>query len=101
MQDIDCAENKILKHCQLECSENEFVDLVKDLPLKSAKLIPFSLFVKDSLIYVWGRIGSDYIPYSCKHQVMISNNHLIASLLVFYIHITKFHSGRDLALNLL
>ena len=58
-------------------------------------------FVKDGLIYVEGRIGSDYIPYSCKHQVIISNNHLIVSLLVFYIHVTNFHSGRDLTLNLL
>ena len=58
-------------------------------------------FVKDGLIHVEGRIGSDYIPCSCKHQVIISNNHLIVSLLVFYIHVTNFHSGRDLTLNLL
>ena len=58
-------------------------------------------FVKDGLIHVEGRIGSDYIPYSCKHQVIISNNHLIVSLLVFYIHVTNFHSGCDLTLNLL
>ena len=32
---------------------------------------------------------------------MISNNHPIASLLVFYIHVTNFHSGRDLTLNLI
>ena len=34
-------------------------------------------------------------------QVIIPNNHLIASLLVFYIHVTDFHPGRDLTLNLL
>ena len=37
IQDIDCAENKILKHFQLECFENELVDLAKDLSLKSGK----------------------------------------------------------------
>ena len=100
IQDIDCPENKILKHCQLECFENEFVDLVKGLPLKSGKLIPLSLFVKDGLIRVGGRTGSTYIPYSSKHQVIISNNHPIASLLVFYIHVTNFHLGRDLTLSL-
>ena len=42
-----------------------------------------------------------YIPYSSKHQVIISNNHPIASLLVFYIYETNFHSRRDLTLNLL
>ena len=44
MQDIDCTENKILKHCQLECFENEFVDLGKGLPLKIDQLIPLSPF---------------------------------------------------------
>ena len=71
------------------------------MPLKSGKLIPLSPFNKDVLIRVGGRIGSAYIPYSSKHQVIISNNHPIASLLVLYIHVTNFHSGRDLTLNLL
>ena len=101
IQDIDCAENKILEHCQLESFENEFVDLAKGLPLKSGNLIPLSPFVKDGLIRVGGRIGSAYIPYSSKHQVRISNNHPIASLIVFHIHVTNYHSGRDLTLNLL
>ena len=67
----------------------------------SGKLIPLSHFVKDGLIHVGGRIGSAYIPYSSKHQVTISNNHPIASLLAFYIQVTNFHSGHDLTLNLL
>ena len=90
-----------MKHCQLECFENEFVYLVKGLTLKSDILSPLSPFAKDGLIHVGVRIGSAYIPYSSKHQVTISNNHLIASLLVFYIHVTNFHSGCDLTLNLL
>ena len=75
--------------------------MVKGLPLKSGKLIPLSPFVKGDLIRVGGNIGSASIPYSSKHQVINSNNQPIASLLVFYIHITNFHSGRDLTLNLL
>ena len=91
IQDIDCAENEILKHCQLECFENEFVGLVKGLPLKIGKLIPLSPFFKDGLVHVGGRIGSAaYIPYWSKHQVIVSSNHPIASLLVFYIHSTNF-----------
>ena len=35
MQDVDCAENEILKHCQLEYFENEFVYLAKGMALKS------------------------------------------------------------------
>ena len=79
-----------MKYCQLECFENEFVDLAKGLPLKSGKLIPLFPFVKDGLICVRGRIGSAYIPYSSKHQVIISNNHPIASLLVSYIPVSTF-----------
>ena len=94
------TENEILKRCQLECFENEFVDLIKGLPLKGGKSIPSSPFVKDGLIHVGARTGSVYIPYSSKHQVIISNNHPIASLLIFYIHVNNFHSGRDLTLNL-
>ena len=90
-----------MKHCQLECFQNEFVDLAKGLPLKSGKLIPLSPFVKDGLVRVGRRIGSAYISYLSKHQVIISNNHSIASLLAFYVHVTNFHSGRGLALNLL
>ena len=71
--------------------KNEFVDLAKSLLHNSGKLIPLSPFVKDGLFRVGGRIGSAYIPYSSKHQVVISNNHPIASLLVFYIHVTNFH----------
>ena len=74
--------------------------MAKGLPLKSDKLIPLSPFVKDGLICVGGRIGSVYIPYSSKHQLIISDIHPVASRLVFYIHITNFHSGRDLTLNL-
>ena len=61
IKDIDCAGNEILKHCQLECFENEFADLAKLLPLKSGKLIPLSPFVKDGLIRVGRHIGSAYI----------------------------------------
>ena len=75
--------------------------MTKGLPFKSGKLIPLSPFVKDGLIRVGGRIASAHIPYSSTHKVIISNNHPTASLLVFYIHVTDFHSGRDLTLNLL
>ena len=95
------TENEILKRCQLECFENEFVDLIKGLPLKGGKSIPSSPFVKDGLIHIGGRTGSVYIPYSSKHQVIISNNDPITSLLIFYIHVNNFHSGSDLTLNLL
>ena len=74
--------------------------MVKGLPYKSGKLIPFSPFVKDGLIRVEGRIGSAYIPHSRKHRYN-SNNHLIAYLLVFCTQVTNFYSGRDLTLNLL
>ena len=75
IKDIDCAGNEILKHCQLECFENEFADLAKLLPLKSGKL------------------------NSSKCQVIISNNHPISFLLAFRIHVANFHSVRDLTLN--
>ena len=71
--------------------KNEFVDLAKGLLHKSGKLILLSPFVKGGLFRVGVRIGSAHIPYSSKHQVVISNNHPIASLLVFYIHVTNFH----------
>ena len=75
--------------------------MVQGLALKSGKLIPLSPFVKDGLISVGGCIGSAYIPYSSKHKVTISNNHPIASLLLFYVHVANFHSGHDLTLHLL
>ena len=75
--------------------------MVKGLLLKSCKLIPLSPCVKDGVIRVGGRIGSAYILYSSKHQFKISNNHPIDSLLVFYINVTNFHSGRVLTLNIL
>ena len=75
--------------------------MAKGLPLKSGKLIPLSPFVKNGLIRVVECIGSGYILYSSKHQVVISNIHPIASLLVFHVHVINFNSGRDLTLNLL
>ena len=74
--------------------------MVKGLPFKSGKLIHLSPFDKDGLIRVGGRIGSAYIPFSSKQQVIISNSHPIAFLLVFYIHVTNFPSGHDLTLIL-
>ena len=62
-------------------------------------MIPLSSFDKDGLIRVGGRIGSAYIPHSSEQQVIISNSHPIAFLLVCYIHVTNFHSGHDLTLN--
>ena len=95
------AENELLKHCQLESFASEFVDLSEGLHLKATKLISLSPFVEDSLIRVGGRLDGAYIPYSSKHQVIISSNHPLASLLISYIHVNNFHSGRDLTLNLL
>ena len=37
IQDIDCAENKILKYFQLESFEIELVDSAKDLSIKGRK----------------------------------------------------------------
>lgn len=84
----------------MESSENELLDLCKDLPLKNSNLNPLSPFVDQDLIRVGRCIGAAYISYSSKHQVLISNKHPLASLLVFYVHITNFHSGRELTLSL-
>ena len=101
MQDIDCTENKILKHCQLKFLKMNLLIWLKVCLLKLINWFLCLLFLKNGLVPVGGRIGSAYIPCSSKHQVIIFNNQPIASLLLFYIHVTNFHSERDLTLNLL
>ena len=57
--------------------------------------------IKNNLICVRGRINKAYIPDSSKNQIIIPNNHYLATLISLYIHEINCHSGRDLTLNLI
>ena len=59
VKDIEQAEFEIFKEAQLECFQDEFRTLKKDMSLsKHSKLLPLNPIVVDNLIRVGGRVVS-------------------------------------------
>ena len=99
--DIEIGKCEIFKECQKESFQKEIDDLSNEKSLSNSNLIPLSPFLEDGLIRVGGRIGECLLPYSQKHQIVISNKHHLAFLLIRYIHVKNNHCGRELTLSLL
>lgn len=99
--DINNAKNETLKHSQKESFQKEFKEILQNQPFKKGSLISFSFFVEDGLIRVGGRICRSSLPFSSKHQGILSNCHPLSAFLKTYIYEKHNHSGRELTLNLL
>lgn len=58
-------------------------------------------FVDNEFIRGESCIDSAFTLFSKKHEMVTSDGHPIASLLLLYFHEKGFHSGRELILNLI
>ena len=102
VKDIEQAEFEIFKEAQLECFPAEFRTLKKDMSLsKHSKLLPLNPIVVDNLIRVGGRIGQSHLPFEQKHQILLTKEHFLSTLLVLDKHERNYHIGREQTLSLL
>ena len=102
VKDIEQAEFEIFKEAQLECFPDEFRTLKKDMSLsKRSKLLPLNPIVVDNLIRVGGRIGQSHLPFEQKHQILLTKEHFLSTLLVLDKHERNCHIGREQTLSLL
>ena len=84
---MEQAEFEIFKEGQLECFSDEFRSLKKDMRLsKHSKLRSLNSIVVDNLIRVGGRIGHSYLPFKQNHQILLTKEHFLSTLLVLDKH---------------
>ena len=69
--------------------------------MKRSDLLLLQLFLSGNLLKIRGRIGQSFLPFFPKHQIMLSKNNLLSTLLVQDVHVKKWHSGGDLNLSLI
>ena len=102
VKDIEQAEFEIFKEAQLECFPDELKTLKKDMSLsKNSKLLPLNPIVVDNLIRVGGRKDSRIYPLSKKHQILLTKEQFLLTLLVLDKHERNCHIGREQTLSLL
>ena len=81
---------------------DEFRTLKKNMSLrKHRKLLPLSPIIVDNLIRFGGRIGQLYLPFEQKHQILLTKEYFLSSLLIFDKHERNCHIGREQTLSLL
>ena len=68
---------------------------------KHSKLIPINSIVVYNLIRVGGRIGQSHLPFERKHQILLTKDHFLSTLLVLDKHERNYHIGREQILSLL
>lgn len=93
----------VIKVSQTETYTDTLSQLLKNNVLNSSnKLLSLSPFInKDSIICVGGRLKHANIPFESKHQIIISKDHPLSSLLITDLHTKNAHVGRDHTLSLL
>ena len=68
---------------------------------KRSKLLPLNPIVVDNLIRVGGRIGQSHLPFEQKHQILLTKEHFLSTLLVLDKHERNYSIGREQTLSLL
>ena len=68
---------------------------------KDSKLVLLNPIVVDNLIRVGGRIGQSHLPFEQKHQILLTKEHFLSTLLVLDKHERNCHIGREQTLSLL
>ena len=68
---------------------------------KHSKLLSLNPIVVDDLIRVGGRIGHLHLPFEQKHQILLTKEHFLTTLLVLDKHERNYHIGREQTLSLL
>ena len=66
---------------------------------KHSKLVPLNPIVVDNLIRVGGRIGQSHLPFEQKHQILLTKEHFLSTLLVLDKHERNYHIGREQTLS--
>ena len=68
---------------------------------KHSKLLSLNPIVVDDLIRVGGRIGHLHLPFEQKHQILLTKEHFLTTLLVLDKHERNYYIGREQTLSLL
>ena len=102
VKDIEQSQFEIFKETQLQCFPDKFRTLKKDLNLsKHSKLLPLNPIVVDNLIRVGGRIAQSYLRFKQKHQILLTKERFLSTLLVLDNHEQDCHIGQEQILSLL
>ena len=68
---------------------------------KHSKLLPLNPIVVDTLITVGGRMGQSHLRFEQKHQILLTKEHFLSTLLVLDKQERNCHIGREQTLSLL
>ena len=100
--ELDRAETEIIKFDQSHVFAEE-IEAVKagSCVKKSSPLVKLDPILVDGLLRVGGRLSRAPLPDESRHQIIISKESPLASLLVNFFHAKSGHSGREYVLALL
>ncbi|XP_046567991.1 uncharacterized protein LOC124276394 [Haliotis rubra] len=102
VQELDRAENVILKFIQLQHFDKEMDSSSKRgrVP-KSSSVYRLDPFLDNGLLKVGGRLSRAEIPEEMKYPVLLPYKSVVTSLIITDIHLRLGHAGRNHVLSAL
>lgn len=92
--DIDGALTFTIRAVQRECFSEEYKSLTKNKSISNkSKILSLNPFIHDELIRVGGRLQNSDIPFNCKHQIILPNNHVLTKRILQHEHERLLHCG--------
>ena len=102
VKDVEQAEFEIFKEAQLECFQEEFRTSKKNMSSsKPSKLLPLNPITADNSIRVGGRTGQLYLPFEQTHQILLTKEQFLSTLLVLDKQKQNYHIRQEQTLPLL
>ncbi|XP_046560553.1 uncharacterized protein LOC124269568 [Haliotis rubra] len=102
VQELDRAENVILKFIQLQHFDKEMDSSSKRCRVpKSSSVYRLDLFLDNGLLKVGGRLSRAEIPEEMKYPVLLPYKSVVTSLIITDIHLRLGHAGRNHVLSAL
>ncbi|XP_018373062.1 PREDICTED: uncharacterized protein LOC108767595 [Trachymyrmex cornetzi] len=100
-KELQQAMTVLVKLHQQEIFRSELHSLQQDKVVDShSKILPLNPIIgRDDLLRVGGRLRNAPLPYSQKHPIILSSNHILTELIIRDQHLSNFHMGPQLLLT--
>lgn len=96
LEDLDKAEQSIIRFCQKEKFSEEIASLKKGQSVKrSSPLYKLNPILQDDILRVGGRMSRAAMPEDGKQPIILSKDFHIAELILQQIHKETGHGGRN------
>ncbi|XP_036072164.1 uncharacterized protein LOC112147751 [Oryzias melastigma] len=96
VEDVEEAEEEIIKYCQKRKFEEELSCLQSGAKVKrSSHVYKLCPFIKNGILRVGGRLSRSSMPLETKHPAILAKDSHIANLILQHVHHQVGHGGRN------